>query len=88
LDGLPYLSNFGCLPGRAGGTPYGLAKLEQELKGRSQTAADLVPGLFGDLYNDEIVFALGEVIAQLHYLVEQGRAKRIARNGRVIFACA
>jgi hypothetical protein len=64
-----------------------LAKLEQELKGRSQTAADLVPSLFGDLYNDEIVFALGEVIAQLHYLVEQGRAKRIARNGKVIFAC-
>jgi glyoxylase-like metal-dependent hydrolase (beta-lactamase superfamily II) len=65
-----------------------LAKLEQELKYRPQTAADLVPSLFGDLYNDEIVFALGEVIAQLHYLVEQGRAKRIARNGRVIFACA
>ena len=65
-----------------------LAKLEQELKYRPQTAADLVPSLFGDLYNDEIVFALGEVIAQLHYLVEQGRAKRIARNGKVIFACA
>jgi hypothetical protein len=38
--------------------------------------------------NDEIVFALGEVIAQLHYLVEQGRAKGIARNGKVTFACA
>ncbi|MGA2992544.1 MAG: hypothetical protein ABSD88_18905, partial [Candidatus Korobacteraceae bacterium] len=24
LDGLPYLSNFGCLPGRAGGTPISL----------------------------------------------------------------
>jgi hypothetical protein len=41
-----------------------LAKLEQELKCRPQTAADLGPSLFGDLYNDEIVFALGEVIAQ------------------------
>jgi glyoxylase-like metal-dependent hydrolase (beta-lactamase superfamily II) len=65
-----------------------LTKLEQELKRKPQSAADLVPSLFGDLYNDEIVFALGEVIAQLHYLVEQGRAKRIARNGKVIFACA
>src|ERR1019366_3621981 len=25
LDGLPYLSNFACLPGRAGGTPISLA---------------------------------------------------------------
>jgi glyoxylase-like metal-dependent hydrolase (beta-lactamase superfamily II) len=58
---------------------------KQELKYRPQTAADLVPGLFGDLYSDEIVFALGEVIAQLHYLVEQGRAQRITSNGRVIF---
>jgi hypothetical protein len=24
LDGLPYLSNFSCLPGRAGGTPFGV----------------------------------------------------------------
>src|SRR5664280_995836 len=24
LDGLPYLSNFACLPGRAGGTPISL----------------------------------------------------------------
>jgi glyoxylase-like metal-dependent hydrolase (beta-lactamase superfamily II) len=65
-----------------------LTKLERELKRKPQTAADLVPSLFGDLYNDEIVFALGEVIAQLHYLVAQGRAKRIAGNRNVIFACA
>jgi hypothetical protein len=65
-----------------------LAKLEQELKRGPQTAAVLVPSLFGDLYNDEIVFVLGEMVAQLHYLVEQGRAKRIARIGKVIFACA
>lgn len=65
-----------------------LAKLEHELQRGPQTAGDLVPILFGDLYNDEIVFALGEVIAQLHYLVEQGRAKRVAGNGKITFACA
>src|SRR5664279_2800271 len=27
LDGLPYLSNFACLPGRAGGTPISLVFL-------------------------------------------------------------
>jgi hypothetical protein len=64
-----------------------LAKLEQELEWGPQTAADWVPGLLGDLYNGEIVFALGEVVAQLQYLVEQGQVKRIAKNGKVIFAC-
>jgi len=31
LDGLPYLSNFACLPGRAGGTPISLEALAKEL---------------------------------------------------------
>jgi len=64
-----------------------LATLEGELKRTPQTAADLVPSLFGGLYNDQVGFALGEVIAHLQYLVQQGRVKSIARDGRVVFGC-
>jgi glyoxylase-like metal-dependent hydrolase (beta-lactamase superfamily II) len=62
-----------------------LARIESELKRTPQTAAALVPALFGDLYNDEVGLALGEVIALLHHLVEQGRAERLAENGRIVF---
>jgi glyoxylase-like metal-dependent hydrolase (beta-lactamase superfamily II) len=65
-----------------------LAKIEAELKRTPQMAVALVPSLFGDLYNNEIGFAMGEVIAQLHHLVAQGRAERITRNGKVYFARA
>jgi glyoxylase-like metal-dependent hydrolase (beta-lactamase superfamily II) len=64
-----------------------LVILERELNPIPQTAADLLPCLFGDLYNNEIGFAMGEMIAQLNYLVEQGRAQRMQRNGKVTFAC-
>jgi hypothetical protein len=42
--------------------------VSRELKRTPQPEAVLAPILIGDLYNDEIGFALGEVIEQLHHL--------------------
>lgn len=65
-----------------------LNKLEQELRRAPQSAAELIPSLFGDLYNNEIGFALGEVVAQLHYLAQQGRVRIVSDNGKTLFAAA
>jgi glyoxylase-like metal-dependent hydrolase (beta-lactamase superfamily II) len=62
-----------------------LAKIQSELKPEPQTAAELIPALFGDLYNAEVPFAIGDVIAQLYHLAKQGRAQRLVRNGTVYF---
>jgi glyoxylase-like metal-dependent hydrolase (beta-lactamase superfamily II) len=65
-----------------------LAAIEGELKNRPQTAAALIPSLFGDgLTGFEIGFAIGEIIAHLNYLVAQGRAHRVEKNGIVLFGC-
>jgi glyoxylase-like metal-dependent hydrolase (beta-lactamase superfamily II) len=65
-----------------------LAKIEDELKPEPVTAAALIPALFGNLYDAETGFAMGEVLAQLQYLVEQGRAERVTRDGKVYFTRA
>ncbi len=62
-----------------------LARIQSELKPEPQTAAGLIPALFGDLYNAEVCFAIGDVIAQLYHLAQQGRAQCIAKNGKVYF---
>src|ERR1022692_3093423 len=41
LDGLPYLSNFACLPGRAGGTPISLGTNWRRLRRPLKTLASL-----------------------------------------------
>src|ERR1039458_5294267 len=50
LDGLPYLSNFACLPGRAGGTPISLAldRVNRRFlqKGKVLPSGEASPGLF------------------------------------------
>jgi glyoxylase-like metal-dependent hydrolase (beta-lactamase superfamily II) len=64
-----------------------LAKIEARLSNSSLTAGMLLPELFGDgLNGHEIAFAIGEVIAHLHYLVAGGRATTIERDGTVLFS--
>ena len=65
-----------------------LAKIEDQLKPEPHSAAALIPRLFGNLRNGEIGFAMGEVLAQLQYLVEAGRAQRISRDGKFYFVRA
>lgn len=62
-----------------------LAIIEREINGKPQTAAALVPSLFGKLTGHELGFAMGEIIAHLHYLVVQGRAEAREHNGRAVF---
>ncbi len=65
-----------------------LAIIERELKSGARTAASLIPALFGDpkgLTGHDISFAMGESLSHLHYLVSQGRAASVERNGEVLF---
>ena len=51
------------------------------------TAADLLPHVFGSpLSGFDVAFALGESIAHLQYLVNQGRALQVEQNGLVLFS--
>jgi glyoxylase-like metal-dependent hydrolase (beta-lactamase superfamily II) len=63
-----------------------LALLENALKAGPQTAAALMPVLFGDLSPHETAFAMGEIIAHLNHLVRQKRARRLEREDRIFFA--
>jgi hypothetical protein len=74
LDGLPYLSNFACLPGRAGGTPISLVRYNSNgsvdttfnLGGGIGTGGGIITG-FGSSFPAGSAFALaiqsnGEIV--------------------------
>lgn len=64
-----------------------LARIERALNGGPQTAAAVIPVIFGDINNGhEVGFALGESVAHLHRLVAEGRAQQQERDGQVFFA--
>jgi len=61
-----------------------LAHLEAALSGR-HTAAELVPVLFPRALDDhQLMFAIGETIAHLNYLIGKGRARRETGSDGVV----
>lgn len=65
-----------------------LATIEAALKLKPQSAADLVPLLFGKVPAFEMGLAIGEAIAHLHHLVAQKRARCTSQNEVELFAPA
>ena len=64
-----------------------LQVVEDALITGPRTAADLLPSVFGrQLSGFDVALALGETIAHLQYLVNQGRAFRVDQNGLVLFS--
>ena len=64
-----------------------LQAFEDALTLRLGGAADLLPHVFGSqLSGFDIAFALGETIAHLQHLVNQGRALQVEQNGLVRFS--
>jgi glyoxylase-like metal-dependent hydrolase (beta-lactamase superfamily II) len=64
-----------------------LKAVEDALVSGPHTAADLLPSVFDrQLSGFDVALALGETIAHLHYLVDQGRAYRVDQNGLVLFS--
>jgi glyoxylase-like metal-dependent hydrolase (beta-lactamase superfamily II) len=63
-----------------------LAKVEAALNAGPQTAAAVIPAIFGEVPDGhEVGFALGEAIAHLHRLRAEGRVKSTQQNGQVLF---
>ncbi len=61
--------------------------LLQACKGKAASAAELIPALFEREFNDphQTMFAMGEAIAHLNYLVHAGSMRRVEKNSFIRF---